>query len=295
MDQAKRAVMPGECSGTTSMRTTDSASGDDVLGERGVFKVGVRIPPFWPEEAALWFAQMEGQFVLSGITADSTKFYYVISQLENKYAIEVKDIINSPPSVNKYEKLKTELIRRLSASQEKKVQQLLMHEELGDRKPSQFLRHLRTLAGPTVPDSFICTLWSSRLPQNIQTVIASQINLPLESVAELADRVHEIAPPGPAVAAAAWPDTSNSLSELAKQMAELTREFAAFKGQVHSLSHRHNGRSADRKPTPYRGRSRSRSKPRDNGHCWYHNRFGNRATRCTTPCTFSENTNGSRN
>lgn len=87
-----------------------------------VFKIGVRLPPFWSEEQTLWFSQMEGQFVLSGVTADSIKFNYVISQLENKYAIEAKDIINNPPSDNKYAKLKAELIRRLSASQEKKVQ-----------------------------------------------------------------------------------------------------------------------------------------------------------------------------
>ena len=48
--------------------------------------VGIRVLPFWPEKPAVWFAQLEGQFVLSNITKDSTKFYYVISQLENKYA-----------------------------------------------------------------------------------------------------------------------------------------------------------------------------------------------------------------
>ncbi|XP_068617431.1 uncharacterized protein [Battus philenor] len=113
-------------------------------GAVSVFKVGVKIPPFWPEEPTLWFAQVEGQFQVSGITSDATKFYHVISQLEQQYAAEVKDIIIAPPQENKFLKLKTELIKRLSASQEKKLKQLLMHEELGDRKPSQFLRHLQT-------------------------------------------------------------------------------------------------------------------------------------------------------
>jgi len=45
----------------------------------------------------VWVAQLEGQFALSNITQDSTKFYYVISQLENKYAAEVEDVITNSP------------------------------------------------------------------------------------------------------------------------------------------------------------------------------------------------------
>jgi hypothetical protein len=107
-----------------------------------VCRVGVRIPPFWPEKPGIWFAQVEGQFQMAGISNDLTKFHYVIGQLDHQFATEVEDIIVNPPTSNKYEKLKYELIKRLSASRENKVKQLLIHEELGDRKPSQFLRYL---------------------------------------------------------------------------------------------------------------------------------------------------------
>ncbi|XP_047025251.1 uncharacterized protein LOC124633922 isoform X1 [Helicoverpa zea] len=30
-----------------------------------VFKVGVRVPPFWAEEPEIWFAQIEGQFSIA--------------------------------------------------------------------------------------------------------------------------------------------------------------------------------------------------------------------------------------
>jgi hypothetical protein len=46
-------------------------------------RVGVRVPPFWTEKPAVWFAQLEGQFALSVITQDETKFYNVISHLDN--------------------------------------------------------------------------------------------------------------------------------------------------------------------------------------------------------------------
>ena len=51
--------------------------------------VGICVPPFWPEKPAVWFAQLEGQVALSNIIQDATKFYHVISQLDNKYAAEV--------------------------------------------------------------------------------------------------------------------------------------------------------------------------------------------------------------
>lgn len=149
--------------------------------------VGVRVPPFWPEEPEIWFSQVEGQFAISGITSDATQFNYVTGHLDQQYSKEVKDVIIDPPVENKYERPKFELMKRLTASKKKKVQKLLMHEELGDRKPSQFLKHLQSLAGSEVPGDFIRTIWSSRLSSNIQALIASQVSTTLEALADLAD------------------------------------------------------------------------------------------------------------
>jgi hypothetical protein len=140
--------------------------------------VGIRIPPFWPEKPAVWFAQLEGQFALANVTQDATKFYYVISLCDNKYAAEVEAVITNPPSTSHYERIKAELIRRLSLSEEQRVCQLLMHEDMGDRRPTRFLQHLRTPAGPSVPSDFLCTLWTNRLLPNIQATIATQAQFP---------------------------------------------------------------------------------------------------------------------
>lgn len=263
-------------------------------GKDEVWRVSVRVPPFWPEEPAVWFAQVEAQFVLSKVTTDETKFNYLIAQLDQQYAKEVKDIITNPPADKKYEKLKEELIKRLSASQEKRVKQLLMHEELGDRKPSQFLRHLKGLAGPTVPDTFLATLWSSRLPQNIQTVIATQMDLSLDKLGELADKVHEIAPSTPQVASTSA--ATSSSSDMARQISELTRQVTLLATRVNQGG---PGRSrAHSKPRGY-NRSRSHSRPRqppsDHPHCFYHYTFGAKAMKCKQPCKFqSENPQGGR-
>ena len=128
-----------------------------------VYTVTVRLPPFWPEQPAVWFAQAEAQFELAAKTSQRTKFNYVVAQINYQQAAELEDIISSPPEHEPYYQLKAELVRRLSTSRDQRVRQLLSHEEMSDRKPPWFLRHLKGLA-PYVPDDFLRTIWASRLP-----------------------------------------------------------------------------------------------------------------------------------
>ncbi|XP_072755773.1 uncharacterized protein [Anoplolepis gracilipes] len=159
--------------------------------EGSVSAITVRIPAFWLEKPELWFAQI-GQFALCGIRDDHVKYEHVISRLEPKQAREIKDVITQPPTKNRYETIKNTLIQRLTNPQEQRIKQLLEHEELGDRRPSQFLRHLQTLAGTTVSDELLRTLWLGRLPQQTQAILATRADEDLNSVAEQADKIHEI-------------------------------------------------------------------------------------------------------
>lgn len=282
-------------------RSQADATSDEA---KTVFRLGVKIPPFWLEDAALWFAQIEGQFHVSNITADATKFHHVVSHLDYNIAAEVKDIIVSPPASEKYQKLKTTLINRLSQSRDQRLKQLKMHEELGDRKPSQLLRHMQSLAGTTNdPNDFVRTMWISRLPTNIQTILACQEDFPLDALATLADRVHEVVTPvapTPHVAAAnSWMTSQSATmtqgsSALERQLAELTRQVASLIAGTHSRQHSRS-RSSHRGRYRSRSRSRSRSGKGNQDHCWYHNNFGNNASKCENLCTFKkENPNGSR-
>jgi hypothetical protein len=62
-------------------------------------------------------------------------------------------------------------------------------EEMGDRKPSKFLRHLRSLA-PDIPDNYLSNLWSSSLPTDIQTIRAGTPEVELEAAALCAGPSH---------------------------------------------------------------------------------------------------------
>jgi hypothetical protein len=78
--------------------------------------VTVQLPPVWAERPAVWFAQAEAQFYLVGISSDRTKFLHVISQLDQRHATEVEDIITSPTERAPHTTLRAELAKRLSPS-----------------------------------------------------------------------------------------------------------------------------------------------------------------------------------
>jgi hypothetical protein len=197
------------------------------------------------------------------------KFYHVISQLGNKYAAEVEDVITNPPHTDCYDRIKAELIRRLSLSEEQRVGQLLLHEEMGDRRPTQFLRHLRTLAGPSVPSDFLRTLWTNRLSPNIQAIIATQAQVALDDVDQLGDKIAEVTPP-PCVAGVSSP---GDISILTAHIDELARQAAAHSSRPcgpRSLSQ-------TRRYARLSSRSTGRSPAAD--ICCYHRRFNERSKR----------------
>lgn len=51
-------------------------------GKEEVSKVGVKIPPFWPEKPEICFFQDAAQLSISGISTEEPKFNYLISQLK---------------------------------------------------------------------------------------------------------------------------------------------------------------------------------------------------------------------
>ena len=236
-----------------------------------VYRVAERLPPFWPDQPAIWFAQAEAQFQLAAITRQQTKFNYVVSQLNQQQAAEVEDIITSPPEHEPYDRLKVELVRRLSTSCEQHVRQLLSHEEMGDRKPSQFLRHLRGLA-TDVPDDFLRTIWTSRLPPHVQAILAGQTEGSLGSTSHLADKICKDTIP---TTAKISPATTDNTAMLLERIEELTRQVASLQAsQTRSRSHSINRR---------RNTPNYHSAPSD--ICWYHLKFGDQARKCTPPCS----------
>lgn len=279
-----------------------------------VCRVSLKIPPFWYQKPAMWFAHIESHFRRAGITGDLTKYDHVIEKLDFKITDEIEDIITNPPEKEKYNFLKTEIIRRLSQSEEQRVRKLLSESELGDQKPSQFLRHLRSLAGNTLTDEGILRqLFMRRLPQNLQALLAARADT-LDNIALDADKILEVVPTiaigahnfvhaagatSPTVFSTSTDNTFKAKNEtlhsstlspsndpfgllsLSVQIKKLTEHVAAISSQKKY----NRSRSHSRHDSTH---SRSRTQSPIPKLCWYHKIFKEKANKCITPCTWNQ-------
>ncbi|XP_011883609.1 PREDICTED: uncharacterized protein LOC105570774 [Vollenhovia emeryi] len=250
--------------------------------EAQIHRVALKIPPFWSDEPELWFAQLESQFTLGEIVQDGTKYAYVLSHVETRHAKEIKDLITNPPVRDKYESIKKALIQRLSVSQEQQIRQLLETEEMGDRRPSQFLRHLQALASSAIPEQLLRTLWMGRLPAQLQAILATRNGDNLDEVAEQADRIHEVTCRAVAVAS-----IQPATAKPAATKTTLEQQIELLTKQVENL-HKRMSRSKNKEDSRGRSRSRSRQDQPEGGVCFYHRRFKEKALKCTPPCNFKK-------
>ncbi|GBM53142.1 hypothetical protein AVEN_90396-1 [Araneus ventricosus] len=147
---------------------------DSVSDDATIARVGVKLPSFWKANLLLWFVQLEVQFALDGITVDGTKFNHVISAVDSEiliiFVIYYSDIILRPSDIDEYAILTKCLIELHSESETSKIRILLQGLELGDQSPFQLLTRMRALAGDTVGEPLLKSLWIGRLPNSTQTI-----------------------------------------------------------------------------------------------------------------------------
>ena len=147
-----------------------------------------------------------------------------------------------------YNKLKTELTKRTSASEQCHLKELLSAEELGDRTPSQVLRHIQQLLGSmatTMDATLLRELFLQCLPVNIRMVLTSSAEaLNLDQLAQLADRIVETSPT-PTIAA-----TTDTTSQLATQVADITKRLDQLTSQMSKTIRSLSKQSRSHNPTP---------------------------------------------
>lgn len=280
--QARIATLEVENASLRALhKQTNTEPKHETSASPAICRVAVKLPPLWPDRVAVWFAQAEAQFLLAGINTDETMYCHILSQIDHKIAAEIEDIVINPPAVDKYQKLKSTLISRFSTSEEERIRRLLSDEELGDRKPSQFLRHLRSLAGTTFSDeNLLRQLWIRRLPQHAQGILVAQSDLGLDRIADIADKILEAQPNPAHVYATSTPP----ITKIMERLEELSLQVAAL------TSNARRERSWDRASAKSGPSPRSLS-PQSTRYCWYHRKFGTKAKKCVEPCIWkSENT-----
>ena len=202
-----------------------------------------------------------------------------------EFAMEVRDLLLKPPTDTPYDILKAALIKRTTASEQRKLQQLISGEELGDRKPTQLLRRMRQLLGDklgmsTDANSFIREFFLQRLPANVRIVLASaDAATDINQLADMADKIMDVTPP----TVATLSGTCSAHAE-ASDVQQLREEVTRLADLVASLTTQPRHRSSSR---PRRSRSPAPPRPSTPDElCWYHAKFGEAAKKCKEPCSW---------
>ena len=130
--------------------------------------VSLKLPPFWAAEPQVWFAQAEAQFTLLKIVADDTKYFYVLSALDQATASWLKDFISNPPEEDKYEALRARLVETFDLSEPERAPLLLHFRALGDTKPSTLMDEMLALLGNHPPCFLFRQLFRECLPEDMR-------------------------------------------------------------------------------------------------------------------------------
>lgn len=278
-----------------SGQPTDSSASDRPSPVAHIGTTNFKLPSFWDGDAELWFLHVEALFRSHRISSQRSSFDFVVAALPQATAAIVRDILRAPPD-NPYDHLKDELIRRTTASEQRRLQQLLTTEELGDRKPSDLLRRMQQLLGDRpdrVEEPIIRELFLQRLPNNVRMILSASEMTSTEALARMADKIMEVNTPGiAALASTAPPSTpaadrletlSNVVLQISEKMNQLSTEVSSLRRKEPSFSSNRRGSSCVR---PRASRSPSAESSRQ---CWYHQRFGEMARRCIAPCSYQGN------
>ena len=243
----------------------------------------IKLPPFWPSDPHLWFAQVEAQFATRGITSQKTKYEHVVASLSPEFATQVRDLILRIPDTTPYDTLKRQLIIRTALPEQRRLQQLLSSTELGDQRPTQLLRRMQQLLGDGAVNAdgkLLRELFLQRLPCNVRMILASFGDTKtLDELAELGDNVITAGPPS--MAGITQPQPSSEVEGLRSELSHLQERVSALSTAIRTRS-----------PSPRRRPFQSRSpppQPTPMSMCWYHARFGDKARKCTPPCSHSGN------
>ena len=173
--------------------------------------VALKLPPFYTQNAQFWFVFIESQFHLKNITADDTKFSYVVTSLSEEVAMRVMPAIQNPPDTDKYNFLKTKLLKEFSLTDTERAAALLDLPGMGDLKPTQLLTKMVSLLPDGVEAGFLFReLFLRQLPSDVRTHLIDKGSLSLEDLATEADKFFTSASLRVAAVRPRRPDATNT-------------------------------------------------------------------------------------
>ncbi|XP_073843654.1 uncharacterized protein [Musca autumnalis] len=281
----QETVRPSLSGGNTHLVGDSHRENAPATNSTQIFAARIaKLPPFWREEPEIWFLQVESSFNLNGITQDSTKYEYLLSNLDPSILFVLKDIVVNPPATGRYAAMKARIIKHFAESDESQLKKLLSGLELGDQKPSHLLHRMKSLAGTRVSNEMMRTLFMDRLPENVKCILAVTDTADLDNLAGIADKICE------QFSASTTISEISSNNKTNQDSSGLVGKLDQIIQRIDALERRSRQHQPNRNVQVQRSRSKSRSR-KDSGLCWYHWRFADKASKCVQPCKFQSSKN----
>ncbi|XP_069972241.1 uncharacterized protein [Penaeus vannamei] len=193
-----------------------------------------------------WYLQVEQEFLLRNINAQTTKFHMLVTNLPPELLLTVGDLLNDQLYAT-YEELKEAILRRAAPNPLAALSSFLSSDTTDNRTPSEILRHfqhLLTHTGMTFPPDVMRSLFLKRLPADIQQILLVS-DAPLEQLALKADAIIAAKTRAPTVAT-----VSATTATPVATLEPLTAQVAALAKAVQRLSTRGCSHSQHRFRTP---------------------------------------------
>ena len=205
------------------------------------------------------------------------------------------DLLETPPAVQPYDRLKRRLLRMHQQTPLQRMAKLFATPPMGDRTPSQLLATMIELAPPGQEDSlFLKYMFLERLPDEIRMLLGNEIGEDIRDLAEIADghaisygrRHHPIA----SVSTVDEPEDVNAVHGGKQQRGRGGGSSSKGRGAGNSTRGGGSGRGGSQSNGGSKSSGWQATEPAPGSNlCWYHWNYGGRANRCTPPCSFVGN------
>ena len=154
------------------------------------------VPMYSGEDPEMFLGILDATFQAYGLEDSTKQFLLAFGALPTELRTAAKSVLEKD-AATRYAELKSIIIEKQRPTESERMRLLLGTTTIGDRKPSEFLQHLRTLIGNKEQhDSpIIKQIFMDQLPSEIKPIVAATKSDKLDDLAETADRVYNITRP----------------------------------------------------------------------------------------------------
>jgi len=262
-------------------------AGEDEVQQQAVVvqATSVKLPDFWIHSPENWLLRAEAIFRSKSITAETTQYDYIVAALPSEIMVQVVDLVKNKPADQPYTTLKNALIERLIKPAAERTRIVLEEEVLGDRQPSQFLRHLQCmLSDEDFQSTFFRHTFITKMPEAVRPFLASNTQATLTELAKQADDLltfQKAQIPAPSVALVNTQGDEAQFDTLVARVAAQVERSFNIRGRERPNTFNNNRRPrGNRRFNPRQG-----NRIYDDGYCYYHHFYGNKANSCYQGCS----------